>query len=104
MADSTQNESVWGFISYAKNNPYGTISGAQWDDIEDMASMYLTVNYTAMNDTPTAADPESYGAAAAVPAPDNAGAGLVDAGGTVTVTPTANAYAGAMYPQRGYGG
>lgn len=104
MADSDQNQILWGFLSYARNNPYSSLNSVHWDEIDEMAKLFCTVNYTDSNDTLTTTDPGAYGAAQDVPGPANDGSQLTDGAGISGTTPSANLYAGAMYPQRGYGG
>jgi len=104
MADSTQNEILWGFIHYAESNTHSSLNSVHWDEIKAMAKLFNTVNYTDSNDTLTTTDPLSYGAAQDVPGPKNDGTQLADGAGISGTTPTVNLYASAMYPQKGYGG
>jgi len=104
MADSTQNEILWGFIRYCEESNYSSLNSVHWDEIKAMAKLFNTVNYTDSNDTLTVADPGAYGAAQDVPGPKNDGTQLADGAGISGTTPTANLYASAMYPQRSYGG
>jgi len=103
MADSTQNEILWGFIHYAENNPHNSLNSVHWDEIKSMAKLFNTVNLDCSNDTLTATDPLSYGTAQDVPGPASDGSQLVDESGISGTTPSVNLYAGAYYPERQYG-
>jgi hypothetical protein len=104
MADSNQNQILWGFLHYARSNPYSHLNSVHWDEIDAMAKLWCTVNLDCSNDTLTTTDPLSYGTEQDVPGPANDGSQLVDEAGISCATPTVNIYAGAYYPQRGYGG
>ena len=104
MADSTQNEYLWGFLHYAENNPYSSLNSVHWDEIKEMVKLWATVNLDESNDTATTTDPLDYGTEQDLPGPKNDGSQLADGAGIAyTGDPTVNAYAGAMYPQRHYG-
>ncbi len=103
MADSTQNQSVWGFIHYAESNPYNSLNSVHWDEIKAMMKLWAVVNLDESNDTYTTTDPLAYGAAQDVPGPKNDGSQLVDESGISGTTPSVNLYAGAYYPERQYG-
>ena len=99
MVDSTQNQILWGFLRYARANPFDSISSVQWDEIDAMAALWCTSNYTDSNDTLTTTDPNEYGAAQDIPGPG----ALADGAGISGTTPSENLYHRAQYPQRHYG-
>ncbi len=104
MADSTQNQSVWGFLRYAENNPFSSLNSVHWDEIRAMMAMWAPVNFTESNDTLTAADPASYGTEQDLPGPKNDGSQLADGAGIAYAgAPSVNFYAASMYPQRNFG-
>lgn len=98
MADSTQNEILWGFLRYARSNPFCSITDVQWAEVDAMAILFNTVNYTDSNDTLTTTDPNAYGANQDIPGPG----ALADGAGISGTTPSVNLYAQAQYPERHY--
>jgi hypothetical protein len=100
MADSDQNQILWGFLSYARNNPYSHLDSVHWDEIDAMAKLWCTSNYTDSNDTLTTTDPGVYGAAQDIPGPG----ALADGAGISGTTASVALYDQAHYPQRHYGG
>jgi len=104
MADSTQNQCLWGFLRYARSNPYSHLNSVHWDEIDAMAKLFCTVNLDDSNDTFTTTDPGAYGANQDVPGPANDGSQLLDEAGISGTTPSVNLYAGAHYPQRHFSG
>jgi hypothetical protein len=103
MADSTQNQSVWGFITYAENNPYNSLNSVHWDEIKAMMKLWATVNLDESNDTYTTTRPDTFGTEQDVPGPKNDGTQLADGAGISGTTPTTILYDQAYYPERHYG-
>ena len=99
MADSTQNQCLWGFLSYARNNPFSSLNTVHWDEIDAMAVLFCTVNLDDSNDTFTTTDPGTYGANQDIPGPG----ALADEGGISGTTAATNLYHQGQYPQRHYG-
>ena len=105
MADSTQGQFLWGFLRYARKNPYSSLNSVHWDEIHAMAALWSTVNLDESNDTATTTDPASYGSEQDLPGPKNDGSQLADGAGIAYLgAPTDAFYDQAMYPQRSYGG
>ena len=104
MADSTQNQFLWGFLHYARSNPYSHLNSVHWDEIDAMMKLWATVNLDESNDTATTTDPLSYGTEQDVPGPATDGSQLADESGISGTTPSVNLYAGAHYPQRHFAG
>ena len=100
MADSDQNQILWGFLRYARSNPYSSLNSVHWAEIDAMAKLFCTVNYTDSNDTLTTTDPGAYGEAQDIPGPG----ATADGAGISGTTPTTNLYASALYPQRHFAG
>ena len=99
MADSDQNQILWGFLRYARSNPHSHLNSVHWDEIDKMAALFCTSNYTDSNDTLTTTDPGVYGEYQDIPA-----AGLLaDGAGVSGQTPSVALYDQAHYPQDHYG-
>ena len=99
MADSTQNQILWGFLRFARSNPFSSLTDVHWAEIDAMAALFNTSNYTDSNDTLTTTDPNVYGANQDIPGPGL----LADGAGISGTTPSENLYHQAQYPQRHYG-
>jgi len=102
MTDSTHNQILWGFLRYARNNPHSHLNSVHWDEIDKMAEMFATTNYTDSNDTLTTTDPGAYGTAQDVPA-KGAVIGSADGTGVSCAAPTSAVYDQAQYPQDHHG-
>lgn len=98
MADSDQNQILWGFLRYARNNPHMSLTSVHFDELDKMAEMFATTNFTDSNDKLTTTDPGAYGAAQDVPA-KGAVIGSADGTGVSCTTPTQAVYDQAQYPQ-----
>ena len=98
MADSTQNEYIWGFLRYARNNPHMSLNSVHFDELDKMLEMWSTTNLDNSTDTATTTDPSSYGAACDVPAKGPV-IGSDDEGGVSCTTPSVAVYNQAQYPQ-----
>jgi len=94
---STQNQTLWGFLAYAKGNPHSSLNSVHWDEIDKMAEMYCTTN-TSDADTLTTTDPATYSAAQDFPKKGPV-IGSADGAGVAAVTATTHILDQSQYPQ-----
>jgi len=81
------NASLWGFLAYVKRNPYKQVGGMTFDDLQNMADLYIAANVyggAELSSTPSYTD-------SAFPTLDGTGTQAAD---------TAAAGGAAMYPER----
>lgn len=44
MATMAANATLWGFLAYVKRNPYKSVGGMTFDDLQNMADLYIAQN------------------------------------------------------------
>jgi len=44
VATMLANATLWGFLAYVKRNPYKSVGGMTFDDLQNMADMYIAEN------------------------------------------------------------
>ena len=86
MATLLANATLWGFLAYVKRNPYKSVGGMTFDDLMDMADMYIDINDDENELSTTAGYDDSL-----FPTFDGTGTQAAD---------TAAAGGAAMYPER----
>ena len=94
---STQNQTLWGFLAYARGNPHMSLNSVHFDELDKMAEMYCTTNNTD-GGTLTTTDPGTYSAAQDFPAKGPV-IGSADGAGVAAVTATTAILNQAQYPQ-----
>lgn len=60
------NQVMWGFLRYARANPYNSLNSVHWDEIDAMARIFARVNETDLV-AASEADPNIYGATTDIP-------------------------------------
>ena len=63
---STGNEYLWGFLRYARANPFNSLNSVHFDELDDMMKGFSQVNHT-QNGGGTETDPADYGAGIDIP-------------------------------------
>lgn len=97
MAVATQNQTLWGFLRYARNNPHSNLNSVHWDEIDKMAEMYCTTNLSD-GSTLTTTDPETYGDTQDFPAKGPV-IGSADGAGVSCTAVTQSVLDQSQYPQ-----
>lgn len=95
MAVSTGNQYLYAFAYWARRNPFNSLNGVHWDEIDKMVQIFSRVNETDGN-TATETDPLSYGANVDIPGKttDND-----DTNGISFTTPTSAKTEQSRYPE-----
>ena len=83
MATMLANATLWGFLAYVKRNPYKSVGGMTFTDLQNMADLYIAQN-TDLSSTATYTDSD-------FPTFDGTGTQAAD---------TAAAGGAAKYPER----
>jgi len=91
---ATGNEHLWGFLRYARANPYNSLNSVHWDEIDAMAQIYARVNETGAS--ATEADPGTYDSTTDIPGKTTTN---VDGTGLGFETPTTALTDQARYPE-----
>lgn len=92
---ATGDEHLWGFLRYARANPYASLNSVHWAEIDAMASLYATVNDTSGGST-NATDPGTYDSTTDIPGKTTAN---TDGAGIGFETPTSALTDQALYPE-----
>ncbi len=92
---ATGDEHLWGFLRYARANPFSSLNSVHFDEIDAMAQIFSRVNETDGN-TATEADPASYSVDVDIPGKTT---GNVDGTGISFTTPTSALTDQARYPE-----
>jgi len=92
---ATGDEHLWGFLRYARANPFNSLNSVHWDEIDKMAAYYAEVNETAGGDT-NATDPGLYDSLTDIPGKTTANA---DGTGLGFENPTTALTDQALYPE-----
>lgn len=92
---ATGNQAMWGFLRYARANPFNSLNSVHWDEIDAMAQIFARVNEADLN-TATEADPGAYGTDIDIPGKTT---GNVDTAGISWTTPTTALTDQARYPE-----
>lgn len=66
MANSTGNFGMWGFLRYARANPFNSLNSVHFDELDAMAKIFARVNESDFA-TGTEADPGTYGTEIDIP-------------------------------------
>lgn len=92
---ATGDEHLWGFLRYARANPFNSLNTVHWDEIDAMAALYAPVNDTSGGSTNTT-DPGTYDSTTDIPGKTTAN---TDTNGLGFETPTTALTDQALYPE-----
>ena len=96
---ATADQTLYGFIYWARRNHFNGLNTVHWDEIQKMVDQYVITNAT--DASLSSADPLSYGDAQDYPTDGSTGLG--DGTGVLAETPTQAICDQSRYPNEHYG-